>query len=128
MYLECGLCLDGHRPDYHHPRIRGVLPRDCPFADPADMARAWEENRDHLMEQTQPGKRPHGWWLHDAPEPRRRNPVLFAFGVRGWTYYPPGTPGLTDARETEQEETESAYLDRLRLWQDGEREAWENHK
>jgi len=127
MYLEIGLCLDGFHPDYNHPRMGGPLPRDCPFPTPDAMRVAWEENRDHLMAKALPGERPWAFFRF-ATKPRLRIPMLFGFGSDGWRYYPPGTPGLTDARATEVEETEADYLTRTGLWADGEREAWQDKR
>ncbi|TVS19296.1 MAG: hypothetical protein EA417_00900 [Gammaproteobacteria bacterium] len=91
------------------------------------ILRAWVARR--------PGRRPHGWWLVEAPEPRRRVggadlPSLSwdperADGRRGprwrrtlgipraWAQFASGVI---------QFEGEAAYLDRLGLWMDGERD------
>ena len=123
-FLSHGFCFDGFHPDYHHPRIGGELPMDCPFETMEDMRVAWIEDKDIIMAQSKPGERPWAFYRF-ATDPRRRIPMLFGFGVRGWTYYPPGTHGLTDARETEQEESEADYLDRTGLWLPGERAAYD---
>jgi hypothetical protein len=126
-FLSHGFCFDGFHPDFHHPRIGGELPRDCPFETVEDMRVAWTEDKDIIMAQSKPGERPWAFFRF-AKEPRLRIPMLFGFGPQGWIYYPVGTEGLFDARPTEVEETEYNYLTRLDLWQPGELEAWQQKR
>lgn len=112
MQLVQGFTLDGAEPNYHHPRESPL--HGCPFEDIEHMRQCWEENRKRFLEQAEPFKRPWGWWEFDAPEPRRREPVLYGFGSAGWSYYPPETTGLYEPKPTEREESDREYLMRHR--------------
>jgi hypothetical protein len=129
FYYLNGFCLDGHKPDFHHPRVGGVLPLDCPFETPETMQQAWAANREAIIPKAPPFMRPWGWWQHDAPEPRRRTPMLYGFrSDRGHTYYPIGSTGVWSATghpETEVIEDERDYLVRLGLLNEAERKLLE---
>jgi hypothetical protein len=128
FYLLNGFCLDGHTPDFNHPRVGGILPRDCPFETPETMRQAWEDNREAIMPKAVPFLRPWGWWQHDAPEPRRRTAAVYGFGPDGWRHYLPGTTGLYNPKTTEAIEADRDFLIRLGLLNANERELLEVEK
>jgi hypothetical protein len=100
-----------------------------------DIHVLWDKFRDDVLPdyiEWHPGHRPWGWWEFDAPEPRRcvSGPGAFAFrndDAPDWTKHlhfgMPAVHGGDDWDNPSHYESQAAYLDRLGLLTDDEREA-----
>lgn len=128
--------LDGVSPLKH--LARGFYPVDQfgfvvgqPDPDLAAVRIAWERLRDRLLGDYVdqfPGRRPHGWWLVDAPAPRRKmiaGPSRLYVDRRGWLnrwwFGVPCVFGGDDFKTPVVFESQAVYLARYGLLLDSER-------
>jgi len=47
-----------------------------PFATEQERRAAWSANRDKLLSETRPGRRPGAWWQYDAPEIEAQRKII----------------------------------------------------
>ena len=91
--------------------------------DEAWRKEAWETHRATVMERHREKfglfTRPWAWWRFDAPKPRRRRTGPYAPGSSNWL----SRGGLPSGADPEDYEAERAYLERLNLLTDAERDA-----
>lgn len=107
LYLKSGVCLDGYKPNFGHPRISDLF--GVPFESIEAMQAAWNDSREYLMGQVaELFARPFAFWRFEAPD-RQTFDKWFGFGNQGWTYYD-SPDGLIDAKPAEVRESEKAYL------------------
>jgi hypothetical protein len=115
--------------DSPRTRVRLTSGHDFEFLDgdcltDEELAEAWEDLGDDLMAEhiaQHPGSRPGGFWRFDAPEPRRQvadGPE--AIGPADWFGKPHVFMGQPPS---DMYESEAVYVERLGLWQPGERKA-----
>lgn len=100
---------------------------------PALLEAAWRQHRAALLEAwiaARPGSRPSGWWLFDAPEPRRLRTggTGVEASVRWAPVYQPWVRcgvelmwASVSKTDPPRHESEAAYLERHALWIRGEK-------
>ena len=87
-----------------------------------DVEKLWQLVRPHVWEsliESLPGWRCWSWWQFEAPELKKQ--IAGAPATSTHTYFGEPTPRPWDARF----ESDEPYLDRLQLWQSGERDAFQ---
>src|SRR5262245_53396519 len=68
-------CLSGYYMGPGHGFTKLFPSHDRDYTDYDAMRQGWEDLRGELLPkfiESNPGQRPHAWWLFDAPERRRR--------------------------------------------------------